>query len=149
MHLRVGTTSRLDEIQAAILRVKLPYVDEWNESRRFRAEAYRELLAGTRCAFPGHATPGLHVYHQVVMTHPQRDHIREALSAAGVATAVYYSVPCHLQPAFAHLGDPPALPVAEGWSRTALALPVYPELPMDAVDEICRTIRRAERLRLV
>ncbi|MFN2431927.1 MAG: DegT/DnrJ/EryC1/StrS family aminotransferase [Gemmatimonadota bacterium] len=146
LHVRVGTTSRLDEIQAAILRVKLPHLDEWNASRRFRAQAYRELLEGTQCELPLPAQDGEHVYHQFVVSHPRRDAVREALSAAGVSSAVYYPVPCHLQPAFAHLGEPPACPVAERWAGTTLALPIYPELPMPALETICRTIRRAESL---
>jgi dTDP-4-amino-4,6-dideoxygalactose transaminase len=146
VHVRAGTTSRLDEIQAAILRVKLPNLDEWTESRRFRANAYRELLAGTRCTIPAPTPDGTHVYHQFVVAHPQRDLLRQALSAEGIATAVHYLLPCHLQPAFAHLGDPPPLPVAEEWSRTTLALPIYPELPMTELERICETIRRAEKL---
>ena len=149
IHARLGCNSRLDEFQAAILRVKLAYVDEWNESRRFRAEAYRELLDGTRCEFPAVDPAARHVYHQLVVTHPQRDQIRQALDAAGIATAVYYPVPCHLQPAFADLGEPPSLPVAETWAATALALPIYPELPMSALERICQTIRQAEKLRVV
>jgi dTDP-4-amino-4,6-dideoxygalactose transaminase len=146
VHVRAGTTSRLDEIQAAILRVKLPNLDEWNESRRFRAKAYRELLAGTRCTIPTPSADGAHVYHQFVVAHPQRDALRQALAGEGFATAVHYLLPCHLQPAFAHLGAPPSLPVAEEWSRTALALPMYPELPMTELERICETIRRAEKL---
>jgi dTDP-4-amino-4,6-dideoxygalactose transaminase len=146
LHDRLGANSRLDELQAAILRVKLPHVDEWNESRRFRAQAYRELLAGTRCEIPAAPPDGVHVYHQFVVAHPQRDQIREALSGAGIASAVYYPIPCHLQPAFADLGEPASLPVAERWAETALALPIYPELPLPAIERICETIRRAERL---
>ena len=149
VHDRLGYNSRLDEIQAAILRVKLPFVDEWNESRRFRADVYRDLLSGTRCEIPAADPGGRHVYHQFVLAHPQRDRIRETLEQEGVATAVYYPVPCHLQPAFAHLGDPPSLPVAERWAETTLALPIYPELPMPAVEKICKTIQRAEQLRVV
>ena len=146
LHDRIGTNSRLDELQAAVLRAKLPHVDEWNESRRFRAEAYRELLSGTRCEIPETPPDRIHVYHQFVVAHPRRDQIRDALSAAGIASAVYYPVPCHLQPVFAHLGEPPSLPIAERWAGTVLALPIYPELPMSGVERICETIRRAEEL---
>jgi dTDP-4-amino-4,6-dideoxygalactose transaminase len=146
LHDRIGTNSRLDELQAAILRVKLPHVDEWNESRRFRAEAYRELLAGTRCETLPTPPDREHVYHQFVIAHPQRDQLRDALTAAGISTAVYYALPCHLQPAFADLGEPPSLPVAERWAQTTLALPIYPELPMPAVERICETIKKAEKL---
>lgn len=149
LHVRLGTNSRLDELQAAVLRVKLPYVDEWNESRRFRADAYREFLAGTRCELSAASPEGEHVYHQFVVAHPERERIRQALEAEGIATAVYYAVPCHLQPVFADLGEPPSLPVAERWAERALALPIYPELPMPALEEICRVIRRAEGLRVV
>lgn len=146
VHSAVGTTSRLDEIQAAILRVKLPHLDEWNASRRFRAQAYRELLVGTRCEVPAANPDGEHVWHQFVLTHPRRDAVRQALEREGVSTAVYYPIPCHLQPAFAHLGEPPSCPIAERWAETALALPIYPELPMSDVERICAVIRRAEAL---
>jgi dTDP-4-amino-4,6-dideoxygalactose transaminase len=149
VHDRLGTNSRLDEVQAAILRVKLGHVDEWNESRRFRAEAYRELLAGTRCEIPETAPDREHVYHQFVIAHPQRDQLREALRAAEIASAIYYPLPCHLQPVFADLGEPPSLPVAERWAETTLALPMYPELPMAAVERVCEVIRRAEGLRVL
>ena len=86
------------------------------------------------------------MYHQFVVAHPRRDQIRETLSAAGIASAVYYPLPCHLQPAFAHLGEPPSLPIAERWAGTAFALPIYPELPMSGVERICEAIRRAEKL---
>lgn len=149
VHDRVGTNSRLDEFQAAVLRVKLPFVDEWNESRRFRADAYRELLAATRCEIPIPDPLGTHVYHQFVIAHPQRDQIRAALDREGISTAVYYPVPCHLQPAFAHFGDVLSLPVAERWAQTTLALPVYPELPLSTLERICETIVKAEKLNVI
>lgn len=143
-HSLIGYNSRLDEFQAAILRIKLAYVDGWNEARRILAAAYRERLSGTRCEFSATNPDGTHVYHQFVVAHPQRDFIRKALSSAGISTGVYYPVPCHLQPAFADLGTPASLPVAERWATTSIALPIYAELPMPVLDSICEAIRSAE-----
>lgn len=143
-HTQIGYNSRLDEFQAAILRVKLPYVDRWNAARRSHAATYRELLSGTRCEFPATNPDGVHVYHQLVLTHPERDRIRAALTAADIASMMYYFLPCHLQPVFASLGEPPSLPVAEHWAATTLALPIYPELPMETIEKICEVIRKAD-----
>jgi dTDP-4-amino-4,6-dideoxygalactose transaminase len=142
-HVRLGVNSRLDEVQAAILRVKLPHAERWNAQRRALAVAYSDGLRGTRARHPQPAAHVLHVYNQFVIVHPERDALREHLARAGTATATYYAPPCHLQPLYASDGSP-ALPVAEELSRTALALPIYPELPLDAVDEVCEQIASFE-----
>lgn len=144
LHPRIGYNSRLDEFQAAILRVKLPYIDSWNEARRERAAAYRQGLADTRCAFPAASPDGTHVYHQCVLAHPERDKLRAALTAAGIASAIHYLVPCHKQPAFLDHSPAPVLPVAEHWSATTLALPICPELPLPSLERICDVIRGAD-----
>ncbi|HWT07469.1 MAG TPA: DegT/DnrJ/EryC1/StrS family aminotransferase [Xanthomonadales bacterium] len=143
-HVRLGVNSRLDEVQAAILRVKLPHVAEWNARRRALAGLYRRGLDGTRAVCPNPPSHAEHVYNQFVIVHPERDALRERLSAAGIATALYYATPCHRQPLYASESSPD-LPMAEQWSRTALALPIYPELPGSAVEAICAEIRSFER----
>ena len=139
-HVRLGVNSRLDEVQAAILRVKLPHVAAWNARRVEIADLYRQGLGGTRAICPEPPPRADHVYNQFVIVHPERDALRERLSAAGIATALYYGTPCHRQPLYATERGP-GLPRAERWSRTALALPMYPELPARAVEAICAEIR--------
>jgi dTDP-4-amino-4,6-dideoxygalactose transaminase len=139
-HVRLGLNSRLDEIQAAVLRVKLPHVARWNEERRARAAAYRDGVLGTRIELPLPPPEHVrHVYNQFMVSHPERDALREHLASAGIPTALYYR-PCHLQPLYAASARQ-SLPVAESWSRTSLALPMYPELPLAAVARICAEIR--------
>ena len=142
-HVRLGVNSRLDEVQAAILRVKLPHVERWNAKRRMLADAYCSGLNATRARHPQPGPHVVHVYNQFVVLHPERDALREHLSRAGTGTATYYAPPCHLQPLYAG-SSPAALPVAEELSRTALALPIYPELPLDAVNEVCEQIASFE-----
>jgi dTDP-4-amino-4,6-dideoxygalactose transaminase len=98
----VGTNSRLDEIQAAVLRIFLRELDGWTLARRDAAQRYRELGLGDACAVPADE-PG-HVYHLLVARSPQADAIRAALTSAGIGTAQYYLPPLHLQPALRYLG---------------------------------------------
>jgi len=144
-HVRLGVNSRLDEVQAAILRVKLPHVAAWNARRRALADVYRRGLEGTRAICPAPPPHAVHVYNQFVIVHPQRDALREHLAAAGIATALYYGTPCHRQPLYAGGGGGPELPMADRWSRMVLALPIHPELPAAAVDAVCAAIRLFER----
>lgn len=130
-HHLVGGNFRLDAVQAAVLRVKLPHLPEWNRARRFHAALYRTLfdVAGLldRVQPPADA-PG-HVYHQYVIRCPDRDGLRAHLARRGVGTEVYYPVPLHLQPCFRSLGHRPGdFPHAEAAAAESLALPVYPEL---------------------
>ena len=129
----IGFNSRLDEIQAAVLRVKLNHLERWTVGRRARAVRYRELFAErgldafvrTPLEPPGYE----HVYNQFVIRCPRRDDLRSFLARHGIPTAIYYPSPLHLQPAFAYLGYRPGqFPNAEGASREVLALPLYPEL---------------------
>jgi len=139
-HVRLGVNSRLDEIQAAMLRVKLPHVDTWNDRRRGLAELYCDGLRGTHARVPHPSRHVRHVYNQFVIAHPERDGLQARLNAAGIQTAVYYARPCHRQPLYL-TETTPELPVAEEWSRSALALPMYPELPERSVEQICDEIR--------
>jgi len=144
-HAEIGCNSRLDEMQAAILRVKLPHLDAANERRRSIAARYRERLRDTRCVLPpiGDATDCSHVFHQFVVTHPQRDALRAYLAASEVEAAIYYATPCHLQPPFR--ADAPQLPVAERMAREAIALPIYPALSDHTVDRVAELVRAFER----
>ena len=139
-HVRLGVNSRLDEVQAAILRVKLPHLARWNARRVALAGVYRRGLAGTRAICPAPPPHAEHVYNQFVIVHPDRDALRERLSAAGIGTALYYDTPCHRQPLYASESNA-AAPAADRWSRTALALPIYPELPVSAAEAVCAEIR--------
>ena len=125
----IGYNSRLDELQAAILRVKLPHLDAWNAGRRAAAGRYAALLAGVEgVEAPSEAAEGGHVYHQytVRLTAADRDQVQEKLAAAGVATMIYYPVPIHLLPVYA--GQYPGLPGAEAAARQVLSLPLWPEI---------------------
>jgi dTDP-4-amino-4,6-dideoxygalactose transaminase len=140
-HLEIGGNFRLDELQAALLRVKLPHLPAWNERRRAIAGRYRAALAGLPC-LPPPDDPGC-VWNQLVVRVPERrDELAAHLRARGIATAIYYPVPLHLQPAFAHLGHRPGdLPRAERAAREALALPLHPELSDAAVDRVAAAVR--------
>jgi dTDP-4-amino-4,6-dideoxygalactose transaminase len=136
-HEEFGWNSRLDAIQAAILRVKLPYVESWNTQRRQNAVRYDSLLAKAGLA-AGSGAPiqplrtsahAHHVYHQYVVRVRDRDALRQFLAERKIGTEVYYPVPLHLQPCFAYLGYQEGdLPEAERAAREVLALPMFPEL---------------------
>ena len=137
-----GINSRLDELQAGILRVKLRYLDEWNLRRRQLANLYLELLADTEFALPVQLENSKHVFHQFVIRHPQRDVLKEYLMEQGIHTLIHYPVPIHLQPAYVDLGYPAgSLPNTELVSREALSLPLYPELTEEMVSLICQALR--------
>jgi dTDP-4-amino-4,6-dideoxygalactose transaminase len=141
----VGHNSRLDELQAAVIRVFLPHVDEWNARRRQAAAWYRDAGLGRHMRLPGERDGARHVYHLYMARHPARDAMRAALEAAGVGSAVYYGVPLHLQPVFRHLGYAEGdLPIAEEWARTALALPMHPGLTRDQVDAVVAAVASAD-----
>jgi dTDP-3-amino-3,4,6-trideoxy-alpha-D-glucose transaminase len=138
-HQLEGVNSRLDELQAAILRVKLRHLDAWNTARRERAARYTAALAGL--ATPREAPWTYHTYHLYVVEVPARARVQQALAAAGIGTLVHYPVPVHLQPAYAHLGVPRgALPVSERLADTVLSLPLYPELPLAEVDRVAAAL---------
>lgn len=136
-----GRNSRLDEIQAAALRVKLRHLDGWNAARRERAGWYRELLAGLPLGLPADA-PG-HVYHLFVVSCVQRDALRTHLQAAGIGCDVHYPLPAHLQPAYANLGYKPGdLPQTEATAARLLSLPLFPELSRAEVEYVAATVRQ-------
>ncbi len=136
-----GMNSRLDELQAAVLRVKLRHLDAWTAARRERAARYAARLR--RVAPPGEAPWAFHVYHLYAVTVPRRAAVQAALAQAGVGTLVHYPIPAHLQPAYAHLGVARgSLPVSERLADEVLSLPLYPELPLEQIDQVADTLDR-------
>ncbi len=133
-HEIVGTNSRLDALQAAILRVKLPHLGEWTRARQAIAGRYRELFEArgltAKVGLPRTpANESEHVYNQFTIRCGKRDELRDSLKAAGIPTEIYYPIPLHLQPAFQYLGYREGqFPEAERASREVLSLPIYPEL---------------------
>jgi dTDP-4-amino-4,6-dideoxygalactose transaminase len=134
--LETGFNSRLDELQAALLRVKLAHLDAWIEARQALAQRYRDALRGSGFLVR-EANRAEHCFNQFTILHPERDRLRAWLHDHGVETRVYYDHPAHLHPA---IHSPPTLPVAESRARQALALPMYPELEMTTVDRVCALI---------
>jgi len=144
----VGYNSRLDELQAALLRVFLPHLEEWNRSRREAAARYAELGLGDVCELP-EDEPG-HVYHVYVVRSPERDRIREHLAAAGIASTAYYETPLHRQPALRFLGQADAeFPVTQSASRENLALPLWAGIGADVQEQVVAAVREAVSLEAV
>jgi dTDP-4-amino-4,6-dideoxygalactose transaminase len=129
-HEMVGVNARLDEIQAAVLRAKLPHLEDWNAQRRAHAAHYTELLSGLEgVVVPETADYAEHVYHLYVVRVPGRDELKVYLQEQGIGTGIHYPIPCHLQPAFRSLGYRRGdLPVTERIAGEILSLPMYPEL---------------------
>lgn len=141
-HDEIGYNSRLDELQAAILRVKLRYLNVWNEGRREKAKMYDQLLADAAVQIPGRDPQALPIYHLYVLRTEERSAIMERLKAGGVANAIYYPVPLHLQKAFRDLGYKAGdFPVAEKACEQALAIPCYPELSVEHQQEIAAIVK--------
>lgn len=142
-HEEVGTNSRLDTIQAAVLLSKLAHLEEWNRARRERAARYSSDLAGIAGLWCPETEPGNeHVFHQYSIRSERRDELRRHLTEQGIGSAVYYPCPLHLQPCFAQLGHREgSLPEAERTCREVLSLPVYPELTSDQQDAVVDAIR--------
>jgi dTDP-3-amino-3,4,6-trideoxy-alpha-D-glucose transaminase len=141
-HLSRGINSRLDELQAAVLRVKLHRVDRWNEARRARAAEYARLLRSCRLvALPVETPRARHVYHLYVVRTAWRDRLARHLLQRGIQTQVHYPIAVHRQPAFADLGWPAAgFPCAERLCNEVLSLPMFPELPMEAVARVAESV---------
>lgn len=141
-HDEIGYNSRMDEMQAAILRVKFRYIDQWNAARREKAKVYDELLGNLPLTLPGIDPEGTPVYHLYVFRTEKREQIMETLKNAGIASAIYYPVPLHLQRAFRDLGYKEGdFPVAEKACEQALAIPCYPELTREQQEEIANVIK--------
>ncbi len=140
-HDMIGTNTRLDEIQAAVLRVKLKHVDEWNKRRRAVAAAYNKGLEGA-AATPAERPGCYHVYHQYTVRVAERDRMVKYLNDNGVGAVIYYPVELHLQKAFANVV--PAgfhLPVSEQAMKEVMSLPMYPELTEEQINTVINTIK--------
>ena len=137
-----GINSRLDEIQAAILRVGLARLDAWNERRRALAAVYFRELAESGLALPTEMPYARAIYHLFVVRHPRRDALMAALEKRGVGTLVHYPIPLHLQPVFASLGGRQGdHPVAERAAGEILSLPLYPEMTDEQASYVATTVR--------
>jgi dTDP-4-amino-4,6-dideoxygalactose transaminase len=140
-HSEVGYNSRLDEIQAAILRVKLPQIDATNEARRLNAAAYCKAMSGKDIVLPSERPGCKHVYHQFTLRAKNRQAIADALSIAGSASAVYYPVPLHQQDVFLKMYDlKESLNVSETCADEVLSLPMFPELTLEEIQLITDVI---------
>lgn len=139
-----GVNTRLDELQAALLRVKLKHLDAWNAARRERAALYTELLPNKRVAPPAEMPYGEHVFHVYVVQCAMRDYLAAFLKEREIGTAIHYPTPIHLQTAYQHLGVQGAFPVSEKLAREILSLPLYPELPLADVRAVADAIREFE-----
>jgi dTDP-4-amino-4,6-dideoxygalactose transaminase len=141
-HILQGTNSRLDEMQAAILRVKLPHLEEWNERRRSLADAYTRALAGINGITLPEVRPGaLPVWHLYVLRTQARDALLETLKQSGIGAGIHYPIPVHLQPAFSKYGHGEgSLPHTEAVAREIISLPLFPELTFQEVSYICGVI---------
>jgi dTDP-4-amino-4,6-dideoxygalactose transaminase len=128
-HEIMGFNCRPDEIQSAVLRIKLRHLDEWNDRRRQYAMRYHELLSDLAIELPELRFDGSHVYHQYVIRSSERDSLRQRLTEAGIGTGVHYPIPVHLQPAARGLGYARGdLPHTEAAASEVLSLPMFPEL---------------------
>ncbi|QXJ21541.1 DegT/DnrJ/EryC1/StrS family aminotransferase [Actinomadura graeca] len=142
-HEILGFNSRLDTLQAVVLRAKLRRLDGWNEQRRAAAARYAELLAG----IPGLVLPrpagGEHVWHLYVIRVPRRDEVAARLAELGIRTGIHYPVPVHLQPAFRHLGHGPGdFPVAEAAAGRILSLPMFPQITEEQQRRVADALRK-------
>ena len=144
-HVALGWNERLDTIQAAVLRVKLRYLDDWNDRRRRHAAAYEEALAGAGVVTPEAAPWAEHVWHVYATRTPRRERLRAALAAHGIASGIHYPVPLHHQPALEQLGHPRgAFPVTEAASDELLSLPMFPELEPYEIERVAEAVAAGE-----
>jgi dTDP-4-amino-4,6-dideoxygalactose transaminase len=147
-HAMIGLNGRLDEIQAAILKVKLPHLKEWVERRRSLAQAYNAGLP-PQLVKPQEMPWAKHAYHLYVVRTPKRDQLKEWLESKGIGTGMHYPVPVHLQEAWRQYGgDKYLLPVTEKITGEILSLPMYPELTDEEVSYICECIQEFTESRL-
>jgi dTDP-4-amino-4,6-dideoxygalactose transaminase len=138
----LGVNARLDEIQAAVLRVKLRYLDAWNDARQEHARVYTEQLQGHVVAVPVVQPPATHVYYVYVVQVEERDQFRQVLEQEGIATGIHYPIPIHLQPACAHYGYTRGmLPITEAVTERIVSLPMYAELTTEQIYHIVSTIK--------
>ncbi len=141
-HETAGINSRLDEMQAALLRTKLGHLERWTDRRRAIAARYGEELAGSGVTLPVEQAYARAVYHLYVIRHPRRDTLAASLRERGIGTLIHYPIPLHVQPAFAELGGRKGeFPVAEKAAGEILSIPLYPEMTDAQVEAVIRAIR--------
>jgi dTDP-4-amino-4,6-dideoxygalactose transaminase len=148
VHKRIGGNFRLDALQAAVLRVKLPHLDRWTEARRSNAIRYDRLFAAeglaTSIGLPREVPGCRHIFNQYVVRVRERDRVRASLAQQGIGTEIYYPVPFHLQECFAGLGHACGdFPHAEEAADTTLALPIYGELTLEQQQAVVAAMREA------
>jgi dTDP-4-amino-4,6-dideoxygalactose transaminase len=140
----IGFNRRLDTLQAAMLRVKLPHLDEWNAARRERASLYDALLADLPVTRPVCREGVEHVWHLYVIRVADRERVRQYLDRRRIETGIHYPVPVHLQPAYRTLGHRRGdFPVAERYADQILSLPMYPELPLTHILRVAEALSEA------
>ncbi|MRR34003.1 DegT/DnrJ/EryC1/StrS family aminotransferase [bacterium] len=139
----IGFNSRLDEIQAVVLRAKLKRIESYNLNRARVAGLYNELLADTGVTTPQRDQRGVHVYHQYTILTAQRDRIMQTLAGEGIASAVYYPIPLHRQDVFAAEYRGLSLPVAEAVAESCLSLPIFPEMTAGQVEQVAVAVKKA------
>src|SRR6266487_4319496 len=143
-HETFGVNARLDEIQAAVLRVKLPYLEQWNAARQAHANFYTEQLQGIVEVVPLVRSWATHVYYVYVVQVRERDQFRRMLEQAGIATGIHYPTPIHLQPACSQYGyTQGSLPVTEAVTARIISLPMYPELTTDQMQRVVNAVKRS------
>lgn len=148
-HLLRGFNYRMEGLQGAILRVKLLHLEQWIETRRALAGKYTEQLAHTELALPREMPWARHVYHVYSLRTADRDSFRAALQTQGIQTSVHYSIPAHLQPAYADLGyGRGSFPASEAAANEVVALPIYPELSSSQFDTVCNSVKKIAALRV-
>lgn len=139
-----GINSRLDALQGALLLVKLPYLDRWNQQRRQLALAYEQLLQPLPVVLPSDNPKAYHVWNQYTIRVPQRDRVRDRLQERGIATGIYYPKPLHLQPVYRHLGyEVGQFPVAEAIAHEVLSLPLFPGLSFPEQERVVYALKDA------
>ncbi|MHB8565672.1 MAG: DegT/DnrJ/EryC1/StrS family aminotransferase [Nitrososphaerales archaeon] len=145
-HVLKGYNSRLDELQAGILRVKLKHLDEWNARRIYLASLYDELLSKSSVITPVVQNNGRHVYHVYAIRSSKRNALKNWLNRYGIGTLVHYPTPIHLEPAYEDLGlSRGSYPISERLSEEILSLPMFPELTEEEVKYVCTSISAFER----
>jgi dTDP-4-amino-4,6-dideoxygalactose transaminase len=144
-HELIGFNSRLDTLQAAVLSVKLPHLDEWNRRRRAFVRQYRELLDGSGVRMVAEVEGGEPVYHLAVAEVPDRERVREALAAEGIGSGVHYPQPCHQMAPYAAFAQT-SLPVAEAAAARIVSLPLSPHMHADDVVSVCDVLRSVVRI---
>lgn len=145
-HELVGGNNRLDTLQAALLRVKLRRLDEWNRKRRAHADLYAELLADVDVSRPSTRAGAEHVWHLYVVGVDDRTRVQQELRERGIVTGLHYPTPIHLQPAYRHLGHREGdFPVAERLAKRVLSLPMFPELAAEQIAYVCDALAASRR----